>query len=99
MLPPGVPPLAGSNTITLIVTGLDDQQAGKVFGDKLGELLQRTSGGYQVSGSGSRGRSTYRITTINPIDVRMFAGQITWAKVTRISGQTVDLDVSSPGPE
>jgi hypothetical protein len=36
---------------------------------------------------------------VNPIDVRTFTGHITWAKVTRITGQTVELDASSPGPE
>ncbi len=110
MRPPGMPPPGMpqpgffpreaqtptmSNTITLSVTGLNDQASGKAFGDKLDELVKRVSGGYQISGSGGGGRSTYTISMVNSIDVKAFADQITWAKVSRISGQTITIDASA----
>jgi hypothetical protein len=31
---------------------------------------------------------------VNAIDAQTFADQITWAKVTRVSGQTITIDAS-----
>ena len=85
-----------TNSITLKVTGLTDQSAGKAFGDKLTELVVKVSGGYSLSGSGGGGRSTYSISMHNSLDVKAFADQITWARVTRVSGQTIEIDASAP---
>ena len=38
---------------------------------------------------------TYSIKMTNNLDVRAFADQITWARVTRVSGQTIDIDASA----
>jgi len=94
-LPPGVQAPDMPNSITLIVSGLDDQSAGKAFGDKLTELVRKVSGGFQLSGSGGGGRSTYSIKMTNNLDVKAFADQITWARVTRVSGQTIEIDASA----
>ena len=48
------PPAGGPNAITVIVTGINGEQAGKAFGDKLTELVKKVSTGYQLSGSGRR---------------------------------------------
>jgi len=92
--PPGVQPPAMTNSITVIVTGITDQSAGKAFGDKLTELVGKVSGGFQLSGTGGGGRSTYTISMRNAPDVKAFADQITWARVTRVSGQTIEIDAS-----
>jgi hypothetical protein len=84
-----------SSSITLIVTGISDRTAGKEFGGKLTELVRKVSGGFKISGSGGGGRSTYSIAMHNAIDVQAFADQITWARVTRVSGQTVEVDASA----
>jgi len=93
--PPGVQPPAMTNTITLSVSGLDNQAAGKAFGDKLTELVGKVSGGFRISGSGGGGRSIYSIAMKNSVDVPAFADQITWARVTRVSGQTIEIDASA----
>jgi len=31
----------------------------------------------------------------NSLDVKTFADQITWARVTRVSGQTIEVDASA----
>src|SRR5208337_4634011 len=41
------------------------------------------------------GRSTYSISMRNSLDVKTFADQITWARVTRVSGQTIEVDASA----
>ena len=84
-----------SNSITLVVSGINSRQAGKTFGDKLTDLAGRVSGGFQLSGSGGGGRSMYSIAMRKAIDVRAFADQITWAKVTRVSGNTIEVDASA----
>jgi hypothetical protein len=96
---PGVPPPpvqvpATTTSITLVVTGLDDQARGRAFGDKLGELAGKVSGGFLISSSASGGKSTYSISMVNPVDVKAFADQITWARVTRVSGQTITIDAA-----
>ena len=63
--------------------------------DKLTELVKKVSGGFQISGSGGGGRSTYSIAMQNAMDVKAFADQITWARVTRVSGQTIEIDASA----
>jgi hypothetical protein len=88
------PPTGGPNVITVIVTGINGQQAGKAFGDKLTELVMEISTGYQLSSSVGGGKSTYQITPLNPVDVKTFADQITWAKVTRVRGRTIEVDAS-----
>jgi hypothetical protein len=88
------PPAGGPNAITVIVTGINGQQAGKDFGDKLTELVKKVTTGYQLSGTGDGARSTYQITPHQPIDVQAFADQITWAKVTRVRGRTIEVDAS-----
>ncbi len=93
--PPGVQPSAMTNSITVIVTGISDQSAGKAFGDKLTELVGKVSGGFQLSGTGGARRSTYTISMRNALDVKAFADQITWASVTRVSGQTIEIDASA----
>ena len=97
--PPGVqlPAPAMTNSITLIVKGLTDLSAGKDFSDKLTELVVRVSGGggYTLSSTGGAGWSNYSITMHNALDVKAFADQITWARVTRISGQTIEIDASA----
>jgi hypothetical protein len=32
---------------------------------------------------------------VNAVDVKTFADQITWAKVTRVSGQTITVEASA----
>jgi hypothetical protein len=89
------PPAGGPNAITVIVTGIDGQQAGKAFGERLTELVKKVSTGFQLSDSGGGGgKSTYQITPLNPVDVQTFADQITWAKVTRVRGRTIEVDAS-----
>jgi hypothetical protein len=78
----------------VIVSGIRDDQAGKDFSDKLTELAKRVSNGFQFSNSGGGSKSTYQITPLNPIDVQVFADQITWAKVTRVRGRTIEVDAS-----
>ena len=97
--PPGVQPPAVTNSINLNVTGLKNQASGKTFGDKLGELVKQVSGGFQISSSGSGGRNTYSISMVNTMSVQAFADQITWARVTRVSGQTIEIDASAMGRE
>jgi hypothetical protein len=92
--PPGVEMPGLSSSITLVVSGLS-HESGEVFGHKLGELVGRVSGGYQISSSGGGGKSTYSISMVNSMEVKAFADQITWAKVTRISGQTITIDATS----
>jgi hypothetical protein len=84
-----------SSTVTLIVSGLNDQAAGNAFGDKLTELVKNVSGGFQISGSSGGGRSVYSIAMRNSMDVKAFADQITWAKVTRVSGVTIEIESSA----
>jgi DNA-directed RNA polymerase subunit RPC12/RpoP len=95
--PPGFQPPAPvmSNSITLIVKGLTDLSAGKDFSDKLTELVVKVSGGYTLSSTGGAGWPTYSIAMQNSLDVKAFADQITWARVTRISGQTIEIDASA----
>jgi hypothetical protein len=84
----------------VIVTGIRDEQAGKDFGDKLTELVKKVTNGFQLSGSGGGGKSSYQITPLHPVDVQAFADQITWAKVTRVRGRTIEVDASeSPANE
>jgi hypothetical protein len=94
--PPGFEAPNMANSISLVVSGLD-HESGKAFGGKLTELVTRVSGGYQISSSGSGGKSTYSISMVNPVDVKAFADQITWARVTRVSGQTITIDATAPG--
>jgi len=93
--PPGVQPLAMTNSITLIVTGLTDLSAGKAFSAKLTELAVKVSGGYKLSSTGGAGWSNYSIAMHDSLDVKTFADQITWARVTRVSGQTIEIDASA----
>jgi hypothetical protein len=88
------PPAGGPNAITVIVTGISDDQAGKDFSDKLTEMVKRFGDEFQFSGSGGGGKSTYQITMHQPTDVQAFADQITWAKVTRVRGRTIEVDAS-----
>jgi predicted Zn finger-like uncharacterized protein len=92
----GVQPPAMSNTVTLVVSGLN-HESGKAFGDKLGELVGRVSGGFHISSAGSGGKSTYSISMVNAVGVQTFADQIKWAKVTRIEGQTIRIDATAAG--
>jgi hypothetical protein len=41
------------------------------------------------------GRPHYAVSTANTLDVRAFADQITWGRVTRVSGQTIEIDASA----
>ena len=76
--PPGAQPPIVSNSITLVVSGINSRQAGKTFSDKLTDLAGRVSGGFQLSGSGGGGRSMYSIAICRKaIDVKAFADQIT----------------------
>jgi len=84
-----------TNSITLKVTGLTDQSAGKDFSDKLMQLVVKVSGDYSLSSQGGAGWSTYSIAMRNSMDVKAFADQITWARVTRVSGQTIEIDASA----
>ncbi len=93
--PPGVQPPIMANSITVVVVGLSTREAGQAFGDQLTELVKRVSGGYQISGSGGRGRSSYAISMQNSVDVKTFADQITWAKVSRVFGRTIEVDASA----
>jgi hypothetical protein len=67
-----------TDTITLILSGLNNQAAGKAFGDKLTELVKKVSGGFQTSGYRGAFRSTYEIAMQNSMGVKAFADQITW---------------------
>ena len=87
-----------ANSISLVVSGLD-RHSSKDFGDKLGELVRKVSGGFSISSSGSGGRDTYSISMVNAVDVKTFADQITWARVTRVSGQTIEIDASAVAGE
>jgi hypothetical protein len=78
------------------VTGFTDLSAGKDFSDKLTELVVKVSGGYSLSSTGGAGWSNYSIAMHNSLDVKAFADQITWARVTRVSGQTIEIDASAP---
>ncbi len=93
--PPGVEPPIMSSSITVNVTGLSSRKAGHAFGDQLRELVKRVSAGYQISGTGGAGRSSYMISMQNTLDVKAFAEQITWAKVTRVFGQTIEVDATA----
>ena len=84
-----------TNSITLKVTGLADPSAGKDFSDKLAELVVKVSGGYSLSSNGGAGWSNYSIAMQNSMDVKAFADQISWARVTRVSGQTIEIDASA----
>jgi hypothetical protein len=98
---PGFPGLAtpqpagGPNAITVNVTGIRDNQAGEEFSDRLTELVKTLGSDFQFFNSGSGGKSTYQITLHDPIDVQAFADQITWAKVTRVRGRTIEVDASA----
>jgi hypothetical protein len=94
-LPPEVRPPTMTNSITVIARGLDDQSAGKALGDKLTELVKRTSDGYQFSSTSSGARSTYTISMKNTVTSQAFADQITWAKVVKVSGQTIEVDAAA----
>jgi hypothetical protein len=99
-LAPGVPapPMQSpdiSTSISLLATGLNDQPSRQAFGDKLGELARKVSGGFLISSSASGGKSTYSVSMVNPVDVQTFADQITWAKVTKIAGQTITIDATA----
>ena len=98
-LPTGVQPPVMTSAITLKVRGLNDQASGTTFGDKLTELVKRVSGGYQLSGSGGGGQSTYSISMQNTINVQTFADQISWARVTRVAGQTIEIDATAVSGE
>ena len=89
------PPAGAANAITVNVTGIRDDQAVKDFSDRLTDLVKLFVNDYQFSGSGGGGKSTYRITSHDPIDVQSFADQITWAKVTRVRGRTIEVDASA----
>jgi DNA-directed RNA polymerase subunit RPC12/RpoP len=86
-----------TTSITLVVTGLNDQASGQAFGNKLGELCGKVSGGFLISSSASGGKSSYSISMVNPVAVQAFADQITWARVTSISGQTITIDAAAAG--
>ena len=88
------PPAGGPNAITVIVTGIRDDQAGKDFSDRLTELVKNFGDQFQFSSTGGGGKSTYQITPLNPVDVHAFADQITWAKVKRVRGRTIEVDAS-----
>jgi len=76
-------------------TGLTDLSAGKAFSAKLTELAVKVSGGYKLSSTGGAGWSNYSIAMHDWLDVKAFADQITWARVTRVSGQTIEIDASA----
>jgi hypothetical protein len=89
--PRDVEPPALSNSITVIVAG----GAPPAFGDQLTELIKKISPeGYSLSSTGSGARSTYSITFQKSISSQEFADQIVWAKVTRVSGQAIEIDGS-----
>jgi hypothetical protein len=93
--PPGAQPPALTNSLTINVRGGADSS----FGDHLTELIKTISpAGYSLSSRGSRARSTYSISLQKSISSQEFADQITWARVTRVSGQTIEIDgpVSRP---
>jgi hypothetical protein len=93
--PPGVQPPVMTSSITLTVSGIKDHAAGDAFNKKLNELVDRVADGHQISGSGSGGKSTVSISMKNTMSVQAFADQITWARVTRVSGQTIEIDASA----
>ena len=69
-LPPPAQPPAMTASITLKVTGFNNQAAEKTFGEQLNKLVQRVSGGYQLSFSSTAGRSNISISMQNTISVQ-----------------------------
>ncbi len=93
--PPGVQQPVMAYSIVVMVSGLSNREAARQFADRLTELIRRVSSGYQLSNSGSGGPlSMYRIGFEGSVDVQRFADQITWARVVRVAGNSIEVDAS-----
>jgi hypothetical protein len=85
-------PVNAAEQVTLNVSGLVDKDTADVFYEKLDALRNSFSGGNggrRSSGSGGRA-----VCVVWPIkDVQAFANGIDFARVTNVSGRTIDVTV------
>ncbi|MFO0951297.1 MAG: HEAT repeat domain-containing protein [Isosphaeraceae bacterium] len=81
------PPADPSQTVTLRVSGLDDETR-DVFNEKLSAAKL---GSFRGFGTGA-GRTTYTVWPVSDVDE--FARKITWARVTRVVGRTVFVEMA-----
>ena len=93
--PPGNAPAAGApeETVTIRVANMVDEETSALFNEKLGEVIR----GAQFRGTGGGGRWTY---TVWPVaDVQALADKLTFAKVTKVQGRTIQVEAvkSRPG--
>src|SRR5262249_3056054 len=88
---PGGPVRVAGNAVVLQVTGLVDQETRQAFGDKLGEVMNKIGHGYRVRSTGGGDRGTYTITPIS--DVKQCADKLTSARVTRMEGRVIYVEM------
>lgn len=80
-------------TITLMVSGLLDDETREAFAEKLDQMLRENYQGVNASGRGGGDRMTYKVGPIAD-DPQSFAAKIDWAEVARINGRTVTVEMA-----
>ncbi len=86
---------SANNTVTLRVSGANDKETLADFSQKLGELARAARGGSGGRQSMLTRNGQTQCVAVTGIDnVQEFADGITFAEVTNVSGQTIDVKLS-----
>ena len=90
------------NMIVLEVSGVPDKDAKDLFGQKLGEAVKTLARSYRIQTRDRGDSMTVTVTAVR--DPNQLASMITWAKVTRIDGRTIFVEMpplaaSEPRPD
>lgn len=97
--PPSAPPAPApaDDSVTLVVSGLTDQETSEVFGQKLGEALKGAGPRTGFRSIGGGGRATYTAWPVR--DPQAFAERVRlFARVTRVNGRTLTVEMTPLRP-
>lgn len=90
-------PVPADQTVTLIVSGLDDQETSEAFGQKLSEALRGDGQNSGFRSQGGGGRATYTAWPVR--DPQAFADRVAaFAKVSGVNGRTITVEMTPLRP-
>ncbi|WP_435005199.1 HEAT repeat domain-containing protein [Tundrisphaera lichenicola] len=87
---------APGETVTVIVSGITDEETGQHVGDQIGEILKESGKPWRSEGGGGLGQRTYRVSPVG--DPEEFARKITFGKVQRVTGRSIEVVANAVRP-
>lgn len=78
--------------MTITVNGTGDPETAQRLNQAITAILKSSSNGWRISYSTLDNKTIFRVGPV--IDPKAFADKIDFGKVTRVEGQTIDVEVA-----